>query len=73
MARRNFFERMEREINFRNEYIKIENMVLVDERRGYPSIEDGIDKLFLNWKRKGNYASFQELRAHRWDFNILGV
>lgn len=58
MARRNFFERMEREINFRNEYIKIENMVLVDERRGYPSIEDEIDKLFLNWKRKGNYASF---------------
>lgn len=49
MARRNFFERMEREINFRNEYIKIENMVLVDERRGYPSIEDEIDKLFLNW------------------------
>ena len=58
MARRNFFERMEREINFRNEYIKIENMVLVDERRGYPSIEDEIDKHFLNWKRKGNYASF---------------
>lgn len=63
LARRNFFERMEREINFRNEYIKIENMVLVDERRGYPSIEDEIDKFFLNWKRKGNYASFQELRA----------
>ena len=48
LARRNFFERMEREINFRNEYVKIENMVLVDERRGYPSIEDEIDKLFLN-------------------------
>ena len=26
LVRRNFFERMEREINLRNEYVKIENM-----------------------------------------------
>ena len=61
---------------FRNEYVKIENMVLVDERRGYPSIEDGIDNLFLNWKRKGNYASFQELRAQmgfQYTWRVNGV
>ena len=34
MARYNFFERMEREINFQFEYEKIENIIL-NEKNGY--------------------------------------
>lgn len=53
LARRNFFERMEREINFRNEYVKIENMVLADKRRGYPSIEQvKREKKIADFKKK---------------------
>lgn len=40
------------------------------------SIEDEIDKLLLNWKRKGNYVSFQELRAQmdfQYTWHVNGV
>ena len=53
---------MEREIDFKREYEKIETMVLVCPQGGYQSINDIIANHFLQWKFKGNYGSFQELR-----------
>ena len=54
MARCNFFERMEREINFQFEYEKIENIIL-NEKNGYCTLEDEISENFRRWRlRKKN-------------------
>ena len=65
MARHNFFQRMEREINFQFEYRKIENIIL-NEAKGYEdeTLNEAIVKNFRNWKFRKNFDSFLELRRH---------
>lgn len=62
MARKNFFERMEREINFQKEYQKIEDIILNEYDRNSSTIEEEISDVFRNWPGRGNYTSFYELR-----------
>ncbi len=62
MARYNFFERMEREIDFQTEYEKIDYIILNERIRGIGCLEDVIEKFFRSWKYKENYVSFWELR-----------
>lgn len=62
MARKNFFEKLEREINLQREYEKIESLVIQSEAFGKASIEDDIERYFKNWKHKANYLSFYEIR-----------
>lgn len=64
MARMNFFERMEREIDFQEEYEKIEDIILNEPGSGYSSINEDISKAFRNWKDRRNYTSFDELRNY---------
>ena len=62
-----FFERMERDIDFHQEYLKIEEIVLNEpeyQYGGYPTINDEISRCFRSWEGRGNYTSFQELRQH---------
>lgn len=58
MARYNFFERMEREIDFQTEYEKIDYIILNERIRGIGCLEDVIEKFFRSWKYKENYVSF---------------
>ena len=46
MARYNFFERMEREIDFQTEYEKIDYIILNERIRGIGCLEDVIEKFF---------------------------
>lgn len=62
MARYNFFERMERKINFQFEYEKIDNIILNEKIQRNISLNDLIEKNFRSWKYKENYASLHELR-----------
>lgn len=62
MGRKNYFEKSEREINLQREYEKIESLVLQSEAFGIPSIENDIERYFINWKYKANYLSFYEIR-----------
>ena len=57
MARHNFFERLERELDIQFEYEKIENIVL-NEHAGYCTLNDEIEENFNEWKFKKNYVSF---------------
>ena len=68
-TRVHFFEAMERELDIQKEYYKLEE--ICDERyfidkysRTTVSINDWIDNYFRNWKKRSNYASFEELREH---------
>ena len=63
MARYNFFERMEREINFQFEYEKIENIIL-NEKNGYCTLEDEISENFRRWRLRKNFDSFLELKEY---------
>ena len=63
MAKHNFFERLERELDIQFEYEKIENIVL-NESDGYSTINEDIEESFSQWKFKKNYASFEEVRNH---------
>ena len=63
MARYNFFERMEREINFQFEYEKIENIIL-NETNGYHTLEDEISENFRRWRLRKNFDSFLELKEY---------
>ena len=63
MARHNFFERLERELDIQFEYEKIENIVL-NESDGYNTINEDIEVNFSQWKFKKNYVSFEEVRNH---------
>lgn len=62
MGRKNFFEKLEREIDLQKEYEKIESLVLQSVGFGMASIEDDIERYFRNWKYKANYLSFYEIR-----------
>lgn len=62
MGRKNFFEKLEREIDLQKEYEKIESLVLQPTVFGRASIEDDIERYFKNWKYKANYLSFYEIR-----------
>lgn len=64
MSRQNFFERMERTIDFRKEYFKLEDIILNKPRYGCASINDEISESFCDWKYRGNFTSFLELRKH---------
>lgn len=63
MARYNFFERMEREINFQFEYEKIENIIL-NEKNGYCTLEDEISENFRKMEIEKNFDSFLELKEY---------
>lgn len=52
---------MEREVNFQDEYEKIENAIINDNL--YGSLDDLIEKVFNEWKYRKNYISFWELRC----------
>lgn len=62
MGRKSFFEKLEKEIDFQKEYEKIESLVLQSVGFGMASIEDDIERYFINWKYKANYLSFYEIR-----------
>lgn len=62
MGRKNYFEKLEREINLQREYEKIESLVLQSKAFVIPSIENDIEHYFKNWKYKANYLSFYEIR-----------
>ena len=62
MARKNFFELLEREIDFQKEYEKIEDKIINDELM--LSLEAVIEKDFSDWPFRGNFISFWELRCH---------
>ncbi len=67
MTRMHFFEAMEREINFKNEYIKLEEMcekVCSDGFYYRVSINHWIESNFWNWDNRSNYASYMELREN---------
>ena len=49
MARKNFFELMEREVNFQDEYEKIENAIINDNL--YGSLDDVIEKVWCGIKK----------------------
>lgn len=62
---KHFFEKLEREIDFTKEYIKLELMVSF-EKHGYysVSINDLVEDSFRDWEERQNYTSFSELREH---------
>lgn len=62
MARKNFFELLEREMNFQDEYCKIEDVII--NGNSFVNIEKQIEENFSKWKYRGNYISFWELRRH---------
>ena len=62
MGRKSFFEKLEKEIDLQKEYEKIESLVLQSAGFGMASIEDDIERYFINWKYKANYLSFYEIR-----------
>lgn len=62
MARYNFFQKLERDINFQFEYQKLENIVLTEQDGYGETLEDTIEEYFREWSFKKNYASFEEVR-----------
>lgn len=62
MARKSFFERMEREIDLQKEYEKIENVILNENDYNHLTIEKELSNNFRKWKYRQNYMSFYELR-----------
>lgn len=62
MARKSFWEMMEREIDFQEEYEKIEDVIIQQEHA--ESLDDLIETVFGKWEQRKNYMSFWELRLH---------
>lgn len=62
MTRLNFFEKMEREIDYQKEYEKIEDIIL-NENLPF-SLEYDISDNFRNWRHRRNFTSFLELREY---------
>ena len=62
-----FFEALERDIDFTKEYIKLDKMISHEKiSNGYYSsttVNQWIEDRFRSWKDRGNYISFQEVRA----------
>lgn len=64
---KHFFERLEREIDFSKEYMKLERMVSFEIHNFYligGTINIIIENNFRNWRKRGNFTSFSELRIH---------
>ena len=61
MARKNFFELLEREIDFQEDYEKIEDAII--NEKYMLSLENVIEKDFSDWPFRGNFISFWELRC----------
>ena len=64
---KHFFECMEREIDFPKEYEKLEEMISFEPiyfqySRKSLTINEWIEMNFRNWRKRGNYTSFAELR-----------
>lgn len=53
---------MEREIDFQEEYEKIEDVIIQQEHA--ESLDDLIETVFGKWEQRKNYMSFWELRLH---------
>lgn len=77
MGRKNFFERIEQNLNLQNEYEKLEKIVLKYTNEYNMSLNDEIKSYFDLWKYKKNYLSFDELRSHlgftytkAWDYSF---
>ena len=62
MALKNFFELLEREIDFQEDYEKIEDAII--NEKYMLSLENVIEKDFSDWPFRGNFISFWELRCH---------
>ena len=80
MGRKNFFERIEQNLNLQNEYEKLEIIVLKYTDDYNMSLNDEIESYFDLWKYKKNYLSFAELRSHlgftytkSWDYSFNAV
>jgi hypothetical protein len=65
MPRKSLFEAMEREIDFTKEFFKAES-ILQEEYylSGYISLEQYIQKSFIDWKFRDNYNTYYELKEH---------
>lgn len=73
---KHFFERLEREIDFSNEYQKLEKMVIAENysNRAYShySINDWIEDHFRSWEKRRNYISFSEVRSQMgFEFSVV--
>lgn len=77
MGRKNFFERIEQDLNVQNEYEKLETIVFKYTNYSKRSLNDEIESHFDSWKYKKNFLSFDELRLHlgftytkTWDYSF---
>ena len=64
---RHFFEALERENNYKEEYNKLETMISIEGYRpqyhyGIITINDWIEENFREWKKRKNYTTFREIR-----------
>ena len=67
MGRKHFLESLERDIDFKQEYRKLENLCALefyDDERYKVSINKAIDEEFWDWDKRSNYTSFDEVRRH---------
>ena len=64
---KHFFESLERKIDFQKEYEKLEKMVSFEGYgtgyRNHSTINSWIEENFRDWKKRGNFISFAEVRA----------
>lgn len=62
-----FFEAIQRDIDFTLEYLKIEKVIINEERKTdyahYQSINKWIELNFRDWDKRDTYLSFNELRG----------
>lgn len=58
-----FFEALEREVDFQQEYKKLEQMVIYEHSK-YESVELWLEANFREWKKRGTYFTMMELRRH---------
>lgn len=77
MGRKNFFERIEQNLDLQNEYKKLEKIVFTYTNCSKRSLNDEIESHFDSRKYKKNYLSFDELRSHlgftytkAWDYSF---
>lgn len=61
--RRNFFEQIERDLDLRAEYQKIETAVC-SEQYGRGTLNSIISDSFMLWPKRDTFMSFKELRDH---------
>ena len=62
-----FLEAMERDINWQHEFEKLQHIAVVETypiSYGRSSMDDWIESHFREWKHRGSFTSFSELREH---------